>query len=104
MYNPKTYLDFINSGATSITVYAKWEKGVSNNGGSYTLKFNTNGGSAVSDLTICPGCGDKVTLPVTTKVGYVFNGWYIDEQLTTIYSSINLKAETTKTYTLYAKC
>ena len=103
MYNPKTYLDFINSGATSITVYAKWEKGVSNNGGSYTLKFNTNGGSAVSDLTICPGCGDKVTLPVTTKVGYVFNGWYIDEQLTTIYSSINLKAETTKTYTLYAK-
>lgn len=45
----------------------------------YTIKFDTNGGTSVQSKTI-------ETLnyaPTTTREGYLFNGWYLDEGLTT---------------------
>ena len=41
---------------------------------SYTIKFNTDGGSAVADITA--EYNAAVTVPAApTKAGYVFNGW-----------------------------
>ena len=41
---------------------------------SYTVHFNANGGSGVSDITTT--CGSTVSLPSTSKSYYNFNGWY----------------------------
>lgn len=44
---------------------------------SYTVKFLTNGGSAISTLKVAEGL--KVSRPSDpTKIGYVFAGWYSD--------------------------
>ena len=46
----------------------------------YTIKYNTNDGSAIADAvkqTHIPS-----TFPTTTKAGYDFIGWYTDENLT----------------------
>ncbi|MBD5132377.1 MAG: leucine-rich repeat protein, partial [Clostridiales bacterium] len=40
----------------------------------YTVKFDTQGGSAVNDQYLA--IGDTLTLPDTALLGYVFNGWY----------------------------
>lgn len=65
----------------------------------YTVKFETNGGTTISNLSV-----DKnktVTEPVApTRDGYTFEGWYTDSGLTIEYD-FNLKV--TKNFTLYAK-
>ncbi len=65
-----TAFDF-NTGITeSITLVAHWEKNT------YTVKFNTDGGSAVADKTVV--YGDKVTKPANpTKSGYTFTHWHV---------------------------
>ena len=40
----------------------------------YTVSFETNGGSAVEAITVAEGVG--ISLPVTAKDGYIFDGWY----------------------------
>ena len=40
------------------------------------IDFNEIGGSAVNDIHA--RIGDTVDMPVTTKLGYVFGGWYLD--------------------------
>ncbi len=47
----------------------------------YTVKFNTNGGSAVADVTVVNG--RTLAKPADpTKEGHIFVGWYADSQLT----------------------
>ena len=45
--------------------------------GSITLKFDVDGGVAISDVTAEKG--ETVTLPIPEKTGYKFEGWYLSE-------------------------
>ncbi len=75
-----------------LTLYAKW---VLN---SYTVGFNSNGGSVVSSQSIDEG--EMVTNPEEpTREGYVFSGWY-NNTLTTAY---DFTTPVTSNFTLYAK-
>ena len=42
---------------------------------SYTLSFDTNGGSSVPSSSLVKTTGDSITLPTTTKNGYKLSGW-----------------------------
>jgi uncharacterized repeat protein (TIGR02543 family)/prepilin-type N-terminal cleavage/methylation domain-containing protein len=96
--------DFTNPITGEITLYAKW---IENAKPTYTVTFNSNGGSSVSNQTIEEG--DKATQPNNpTKEGYTFNGWYSDSGLTqsfdfntTINSNIDLFAKWTESITYY---
>ncbi|MBQ6494488.1 MAG: InlB B-repeat-containing protein [Bacilli bacterium] len=65
-----------------------------------TVKFDTNGGTAVGNQTVY--YGDKAINPTTnpTKDGYVFDGWYEDKELTVEY---NFNTVIEKNITIYAK-
>lgn len=60
--------------ASSITVYAKWEKN------QYWVIFHENLGSAVDDYY--DYYQSEFELPPITKEGYIFNGWYLDAEFT----------------------
>lgn len=65
----------------------------------FTVTFESNGGSAIEAQTVQEG--DKVERPEDpTKEGYTFGGWYVDEELTTEYDFDVAVAED---ITLYAK-
>ena len=65
----------------------------------YTVKFETNGGSAVKSVTVNKNAiVAEPTAP--TKDGFKFEGWYTDKELTTAY---DFAAKVTKNFTLYAK-
>ncbi len=79
--------------AENITLHAKWTIN------SYTISFNSNGGSAVA--SIIQNYGTAVTQPADpTKTGYTFAGWYADAGLTSSYTFTTMPAQNT---TLYAK-
>ncbi len=66
---------------------------------SYTVRFNTNGGSAVADLNVTSGASaSKPADP--TRSGYAFAGWYMDSALSQAYDFASL---VTHNRTLYAK-
>ena len=65
----------------------------------YTVKFETNGGSAVKAITVNKNAiAAEPTAP--TKDGFKFEGWYTDKELTTAY---DFTVKVTKNFTLYAK-
>ena len=72
------------------TLYAKWEKN------KYTVRFDTDGGTYVSDMIV--SAIDRS--PETTKDGYEFEGWYTDK---TFSNKISFPYEVTEDLTLYAK-
>lgn len=78
------------------TVYANWVEATKP---TYTLTFNTNGGSNCSPLTKEEGTVIDLSAYKPTKSGYTFKGWYKDSALTQAVTSITLTANTT----LYAK-
>ena len=72
------------------TLYAKWEKST------YTVHFETDGGTAVGDMTVSV----IERSPSTEKKGYTFDGWYTDKNFT---EKVTFPYEVTKAQTLYAK-
>ena len=65
----------------------------------YTVKFNSNGGSTVEKVTVKKN--ETVAEPTApTRVGYTFEGWYTDSKLTKEY---NFETPVTKSFALYAK-
>ena len=77
----------------AMTLTAKWVQ-------TYTVTFETSGGSAVDPVTV--DAGSTVTKPADpTKSGYTFGGWYKDSTLQTPWDFANdtVTADTT----LYAK-
>ena len=85
--------DFLTAVTESITLYAKWTVNT------YTVTFNTNGGSAVDSQTV--NYNSTATTPTApTKEGYVFAGWYTDTECTVEY---NFSGVVTENITLYAK-
>ncbi|WP_431807806.1 InlB B-repeat-containing protein [Lysinibacillus sphaericus] len=76
------------------TLYGKWAIN------SYTVTFNTNGGTTVAPVTIT--YDKKITKPAApTKVGHTFAGWYKSDTLTTQWDF--LIDVVTKDTALYAK-
>ncbi len=77
----------------NITLYAKWTINT------YTVTFNTDGGSAVDSQTVnYNSTATKPTAPI--KEGYTFAGWYTDTECTVEY---NFSGVVTENITLYAK-
>ena len=67
----------------------------------YTVQFETNGGSAISAVTVVEG-GTIVAPTEPTKEGYLFGGWYYDIDLTekvSDFASIVVQSD----MTFYAK-
>lgn len=77
------------------TLYAKWTKNAAT---TYKITFNSNGGSEVNPMDV--EVGTAATLPVPTKSGYSFAGWYTDTALT---SKVTSPYTPTADVTLYAK-
>jgi uncharacterized repeat protein (TIGR02543 family) len=80
--------------AHDLTLYAKWGIPVS---------FDTNGGTPVEQQVVIPG--SLLRIPVTTKTGHTFQGWYtsLDEGETYdekwLFTTLDVQQE----MTLYAK-
>ena len=68
---------------------------------SYTVNFNTNGGSEVDTQTLVHG--EKVVKPADPKLnGFTFGGWYTDEDCTD-ENKYDFETPVTANFTLYAK-
>lgn len=65
----------------------------------YTLTFETNGGSAISKVTKNKGTTIDLAQYAPTKSGATFDGWYADKGLTKKITSVKLDSNTT----VYAK-
>jgi len=75
-----TAWDFATDVVTgNVTLYAKW------NANTYTVTFNSDGGSAVEPETVAHG--EKATKPADpTKAGQDFGGWFKEAALTTAWN------------------
>ncbi len=87
--------DFDDTTVTKdITLYAKWTIN------SYTVNFNSNGGTAVDDQSI--QYGELATTPASpAKAGHTFAGWFTDSGLSQAFDFDNTTV--TGDLTLYAK-
>ena len=90
-----TAFDFATAITQNTTLYAKWEVLPPN---SYTVTFDSNGGSEVESLVVTGG--EKATEPTSpTKTGYTFAGWYNGETAydfsTAVTADITLTAKWT---------
>ena len=96
----------VSADVTKLT--AKFAGGSSGSGGGgssrkpsvtyYTLHFETNGGSAITDMREANNTHISLTKYVPTRHGYTFIGWYSDQSLTNQISEVSL----TKNMTVYA--
>ena len=93
----------VSANVTKLT--AKFAGGSGGGGGSrkpsvtyYTLHFETNGGSAITDMREENNTRISLTKYVPTRHGYTFIGWYSDHNLTNQVSEFSL----TKNMTVYA--
>ncbi|MFD4493256.1 InlB B-repeat-containing protein, partial [Lysinibacillus fusiformis] len=84
--------DFTSVITEATTIYAKW------NAQTYTVSFNTDGGSAVSDQSVAYGGKASAPTPAPTKAGYTFGGWYKDAGHTQVYDFTNVITENTTIY------
>ena len=72
----------------NITITAKW---VIN---TYTVSFNSDGGSTVDNITV--NHGEKVTAPeAPTKDGYAFAGWYVGDTAYDFNTAVTADVELT---------
>lgn len=85
----------------AVTLTAQWRKRSSGGGGAttYTVRFETNGGSAINTQIIRLN-GEVVKPENPIRAGYKFDGWYSDKELTKSY---NFSAIVRSNLTLYAK-
>ena len=93
----RTYADKpLTADVSAYAYYKKIEEPTPEPPQKYTVRFDTNGGTAVSDMTV----STIAKSPVTTKKGYTFVGWYTESALT---NKVTFPYEVTKAQTLYAK-
>lgn len=91
--------DFATPVAQDMTLYAKWTKIDIPAILAHEITFNSNGGSLVDSQNIETGqVIEKPADPV--KDGYLFDGWYTDQELTGGY---NFVTPVTQDMTLYAR-
>ena len=90
--------------AANVELRATYTRNSSGGGGgggvsTYTLTFDTNGGSKIDSVSRAGGAAIDLTGYVPTRAGYDFAGWYSDAKLTDKVTSVKL----TKNMTVYAK-
>ena len=75
-------------------------RGGSGGGGAsnYTITFKANGGTSVESIKV--SYGKVISAPVSTKEGFVLEGWYTDAEFT---EKFDFSTAITKSMTLYAK-
>ena len=91
-FQENTKFDFNTSIEDDMTLYAKW------NQNEYTVKVETNGGSAVGDMKVL--YGKTIKEPTSNKEGYTLEGWYTDKDFKTQW---NFNDAVKSNMTLYAK-
>lgn len=64
----------------------------------FTIVYQTNGGNVIEPETVA--FGDEIRLPIPTKVGSVFQGWYEESAFTNLVPEA---LEVNQDYVLYAK-
>lgn len=82
-------------GEEPLDLYAKY---VAEETPQHTVTFVSNGGSAVYPSLVYDGT--TLVIPIPTRSGYNFAGWYIDEELTLLFAT---NTPVTEDMTLYAK-
>ena len=101
-----TPFDFNTAITNDTTLYAQWNEYAI----SYTVSFNSNGGTYVSDQSVTGG--SKATVPSTeptksstVSTNYTFGGWYAssDEGKTLFAEAFDFDTAITSNITLYAK-
>jgi uncharacterized repeat protein (TIGR02543 family) len=87
----------VDTVTANTTIYAKWVSGYAQ---SYTVSFDTDGGSTVSSQTVVSG--EKAQTPASpTKADYTFAGWYKESSFVNVW---NFAVDVVTTYTtIYAK-
>ena len=86
---------------SNILVYGVFVREPHQSQSTYTITFNSNGGSSISSLTNKTSIPSNInTAYVPTKSGYTFAGWYTDSGLTT---AVTPGASLSGNITLYAK-
>lgn len=89
--------DFNNSLITeNVTLYAQWAENP------ITIVFDGNGGNTVDSESILKGQSLGSKLPIATKENYIFDGWYLSNELNEsekVYSNTTFNENTV----LYAK-
>jgi len=101
--------DFNTPITSDVTLYARWEMNpiwnailmglMNNQTRTYTVTFESNGGSAVASQTVKQG--EFAVMPANPeKSGMVFAGWYADSAFNTLY---DFSTPVSKVITLYAK-
>ncbi len=98
----KTYAELAGADdVMEITLVAQWTYSGGGGGGGgvtrYNLTYETNGGSPISKETYARNTDVKLT-KVPVKDGYVFEGWYLDKDLTEDVTEVKM----TKNITVYA--
>lgn len=83
---------FTTMPAEDVTLYAKWEANT------YTLHFDSDGGSSVEDRTVTYG-QPYGALPTPEKQGYTFTGWQMADGTAV---NANLTVTRTEDHTVYA--
>lgn len=79
-----------------LTIYAKWVDATIK----YTVSFDLNGGVGEIDAQELSAGETAVEPEDPTKEGFVFKGWFLDEELTEAY---DFETPVTENITLYAK-
>ena len=80
--------------AEDTVLYSKWSKV------EFTVTFVTNNGSAVDTVTLSYGARLDLSQYVTTRSGYTFTGWYLNQTDTEPYNATTMP---NANLTLYAK-
>lgn len=77
----------------------KGSQGGNKDGVTFTITFDTQGGSEVKPITIAEGA--TITLPSNpTKEGYIFDGWYLSDEF---IEKFNATQTISSDITVYAK-
>jgi uncharacterized repeat protein (TIGR02543 family) len=96
-YKENAWVFATDTVTANVTLYAKWAQWTIN---TYTVTFNSQGGSAVSSQTV--NHGGKVSEPTNpTRTGYTFGGWYKESGCTNAW--VFATDTVTANVTLYAK-
>jgi uncharacterized repeat protein (TIGR02543 family) len=95
-----------NAGASytpsaSVTLYAQWTQDKGEDGATYTVAFDGNGGTSPYSQTV--DAGDSLTLPFTTRSDYTLDGWYTSSSGGTKAGNAGASYTPSASITLYAQ-